>query len=394
VTNPTRLAASGTDSIGTLRKAALAAALLGLGGLAAGVALSPTQAFGALLTSAFYFLSLGAGGAVFLALMYVANAGWHTALKRVPEAFASYLPFGAGTMLLLLPGLPALYMWARPGVMEHDHLLHTKHAFLNTPFFAVRMVVLLVLWTAFAVMLRRNSVQQDKVGGTEGTKKNVVVSAVFLCVFALTYCLAAFDWIMSLEPHWFSTIFGFYNIAGMLASTVAALIVACILLRRAGLLPEFNESHQHDLAKLMFGFATFWAYQWISQFLLIWYSNIPEETVYFVRRLHGGWGPVFYLNLVLNWALPFALLLPRPAKRSEKHVLRVAILMLAARWLDLHLMVAPANSETFTGIGVWDVAAFVGVAGLFVLAVTRAVKSAPLLARHDPYLGESLHHHI
>jgi hypothetical protein len=143
----------------------------------------------------------------------------------------------------------------------------------------------------------------------------------------------------------------------------------------------------------MFGFATLWAYLWFSQFLLIWYSNIPEETVYFINRMHGGWAGPFYLNLALNWALPFLLLLPKPAKRNASYLLFVAGIMLAGRWLDLHLMIAPSNMPEYTGISVWDVAGLVGLGSLFVLTVTRTVGAVPLISRNDPYLVESLHHH-
>lgn len=375
------------------RKGAWAVAALGLAVLGAGLALEPTRALASLLTSGFYFLCLGLGGAVFLALMYVSNAGWATVFKRIPEAFAAYVPVGAVPMLLLVPGASALYLWARPGVMETDHLLHLKQAFLNVPAFAVRMVVLLGLWSAFAWVLRRNSLKQDTEKTPELTGRNVVVSALFLCLFALTFCLAAFDWLMSLEPHWFSTIYGLYNIAGLLSSTVCALTVAAILLRRSGAMPSINTSHLHDLGKLMFGFATLWAYLWFSQFLLIWYSNLPEETVYYVARTHGGWTVPFYANLAINWALPFLLLLPRAAKRNEAHLLRVAGLLLVGRWLDLYLMVAPSNMPEGPAVGLYEVAGFLGLGAVFVLAVTRAVQAAPVVPQGDPYLVESLHHH-
>ncbi|QSQ24103.1 hypothetical protein JY651_03760 [Pyxidicoccus parkwayensis] len=387
-------ASSGGFEVGPgVRRATLAVAALGLGTLAVGVALQPERALSSLLTSGFYFLCLGLGGAMFLALMYVANAGWFTVFKRIPEAFASYVPWGAVTMLALVPFAPKLYLWARPGVMETDPLLHKKAAFLNVPFFGIRMVVMLALWTGFTWMLRRNSLRQDTEQTVALTRRNVTVSALFLVFFGLTFCMSAFDWLMSLEPHWFSTIYALYNVAGLLSSSVCAITVAAILLHRAGALPQLNTSHLHDLGKLMFGFATLWAYLWFSQFLLIWYANIPEETVYFIARMHGGWEVPFYLNVVLNWALPFVLLLPRPAKRNPSHLLRVAAVLLAGRWLDLHLMVAPANQPEGAGLGVFEVAGFLGVGALFVLAVTRAVRSAPMVPAGDPYLVESLHHH-
>jgi hypothetical protein len=387
------MSSSGIDVGPNLRRASMAVAVLGLLGLAAGMALEPTRGFSSLLTNGFFFLTLALGGAVFLALNSVANAGWYTVFKRIPEAFASYVPVGAGSLLLVLAGLPSIYLWARPGIMGTDHLLHKKAAFLNTPGFAIRMVVMLGLWIFFTWRLRKNSLAQDAESSPEPTKRNVATSALFLVVFALTFCLASFDWLMSLEPHWFSTIYGLYNIAGMLESSVAAMTVAVILMKRSGLMREVNTSHLHDLGKLMFGFATLWAYLWFSQFLLIWYANIPEETVYFVQRMHHGWQGPFYVNVLLNWALPFVLLLPKPAKRNPLHLCFVAGIMLTGRWLDLHLMIAPSNMPEFTGISVWDVAGLLGLGALFIVTVTRTVASVPLIARNDPYLAESLHHH-
>jgi hypothetical protein len=235
-----------------LRRVSMGVAVLGLLGLGAGMALEPTRGFSSLLTNGFFFLTLALGGAVFLALNAVANAGWYTVFKRIPEAFASYVPVGSASLLLLLAGLPSVYLWARPGVMETDHLLHQKAAFLNTPGFALRMGVMLGLWVFFTWRLRRNSLAQDAEPSVGPTKRNVATSAIFLVVFALTFCLASFDWLMSLEPHWFSTIYGLYNIAGMLESSVAAITVAVILMKRSGLMKEVNTSHLHDLGKLMF----------------------------------------------------------------------------------------------------------------------------------------------
>ncbi len=385
--------ASGFEVPPAVHRAAQVLAGVGLGTLVAGLALARERALSSLLTNGFYFLCLGLGGAVFLALMYVANAGWFTVFKRIPEAFAAYVPWGAVTLLALLPFVTTLYPWARPGVMETDHLLHEKAAFLNVPFFAVRMVVMLALWTGFTWMLRRISLRQDAERSAELAGRNVRVSALFLVLFSLTFCLAAFDWLMSLEPHWFSTIYALYNIAGLLSSTVCAITVAAILLHRAGALPQLNTSHLHDLGKLMFGFATLWAYLWFSQYLLIWYANIPEETVYFITRLHGTWAVAFYANVVLNWALPFVLLLPRPAKRNPSHLLRVAGILLVGRWLDLYLMVVPGQQPDGVALGVFELAGFVGLGALFTLAVTRTVRSTPMVPVGDPYLVESLHHH-
>ena len=374
-----------------LQRTALIAAAVGLVALAAGLVASPARALTNVLIGGLYVTDLAVGGTVLLCLLAVANAGWAVVLKRVLEAFGSFVPVGGLLLLATTPGLRVLYEWARPAAAT-DALLAGKAAFLNPTFFVARMVVILALWAVFSARLRRLSLAQDRTGDA-GTRAAVRWAAGFLVVFAVTACLGAFDWLMTLEARWFSTIFGFYNVAGILVSTVTAVAVTAILLRRAGALPEFRDDHLHDLGKLMFAFATFWAYQWISQFLLIWYSNIPEETVYFERRWTGGWWPVWLANVLVNWALPFFLLLPRGAKRNERVVLGVGALLLFGRWLDLWLMAMPANFPERPWPGLLEVAGLLGPIGLLVFWVTRSLGRAPLLPRHDPYLIESLHHH-
>lgn len=376
----------------TLQRAALAVGAVGCATLAAGLVLSPARAFSNLLIGAVYVLGLSVGGVVLLSLLAVAKAGWAVVLKRVLESFGGFLPFAALLMAATIPGLRVLYEWARPDAAG-DPLLAAKAAYLNAPFFVARMAVILLVWMIFARALRRASRRQDDSGDLEETRRTVRLGAGFLVAFAVTGCLAAFDWIMTLEARWFSTIFGFYNVAGILVSTVSAVAVVSILLSRSGALPQLNPSHLHDLGKLMLSFATFWAYQWLSQFLLIWYSNIPEETAYFELRWDGGWLPVFFTNLIANWALPFLLLLPRAMKRNPRTLLPIGVFMLGARWLDLWQMVMPANFPARPWPGVFELAGLAGPLGLFAFYLLRTWARVPLLARRDPYLVESLHHH-
>jgi hypothetical protein len=376
-----------------LQRASLIVGIAGLATLAVGVAVSPARAFSNLLVGAFLVVGLSVGGVVLLSLLAVAKAGWAVVLKRVFEGFGAFLPFAAVLLAAVIPGLRVLYEWARPDA-HTDPLLAAKAAYLNAPFFVLRMGVILSVWIVFSVALRRASLRQDATGDLAETRRTVRLAAGFLVAFAITGCLAAFDWIMSLEPRWFSTIFGFYNVAGILVSTVSAVAVAAIFLHRAGALPDLGPSHLHDLGKLMLAFSTFWAYQWVSQFLLIWYSNIPEETAYFELRWEGGWMPVFFANLVLNWALPFLLLLPRSVKRDARTLLPMALLLLCARWLDLWLMVMPGNFPERPWPGVFELAGVAGPVGLFVFHLARTWARVPLVARRDPYFVESAHHHI
>ncbi len=365
--------------------------LVGAGAVALGVGLAvqPVQALTSVLVSAALLTSIGTGAVLFLALHSVANAGWHTALKRVPEALTGLLVLSAISFVLLLPASPLLFSWMHAA---HDPLVHAKAAYLNFPFFSLRTVGAFALWLFFAFVLVRRSRQQDADGRLEHTRAAVGWSAAFLPVGALTYSLFCTDWLMSLEPHWFSTIFGMYNIGGMLVASVAAITVVTVLLRRAGHLSAVTEAHLHDLGKLLFGFSTLWAYLWVSQFLLIWYANLPEETSHYLARMDGGWSLLFWANVVLGWALPFSMLLPRRGKRSPTNLLWAAGFLLGGRWLDLYLLAAPPSQPVHTGIGLVDVLVLLGFLAGAGLIIARGLARAPLLAQNDPYLIESLHH--
>ena len=370
-----------------------ALALLGAAGVAAlayGLAAEPVRTWSAYLPTAFLFLSIALGAVVFLAIQHVANAGWSAVLKRVPEGLSSYLPVGALALLAVLAGAPTLYPWAHAEA-AHDPLLQAKAPWLNLPFFAGRMAFILSIWMLFAWRLRRRSRLQDADGSLAHTRRSRALSAGFLLVFAYTFSIAAFDWLMSVEPHWYSTIFAFYHLAGVLVAGVAGITVVTILLRRRGLLPAVTHHHLHDLGKLLFAFATFWAYLWLCQFLLIWYANLPEETVHFSRRLAGGWPFLFWLNVALGFVLPFFALLARKAKRVETHLLWVCLSLLGGRWLDLYLAVAPAGMPEHEGVGLIEAGVVLGFTGLFAAVVARGLRAAPLLARNDPYFEEALH---
>lgn len=377
----------------TARRIFQAFVVVGIIAFGSGIVASPFRAFSSLLVSAYYFLTIALGSAVFLALMYLSRAGWATALKRVPEALTTWLPLGALTLLCVLPGVSVLYPWGQAAGHGAGHPLPAdKQAFLSIGPFAMRMVVILVLWIAFAWAIRHNSLRQDADRTVALTNRNVALSAVFLVVTALSLSLASFDWMMSLEPHWSSTIYALYNIGGMLVGATAAITVFVIGLRKVGYLEGVTDEHLHDLGRLLFGFSTLWAYLWLSQYLLIWYANIPEETSWYLTRTRGGWTFLFWLNLILGWALPFVVLLPRPAKRSEATLLRVSTTLLVARWLDLYLLATPGGSPEHAGIGFIEVGTFLGLLGLFALVVAMALKAAPLVPEGDPYLEESLHH--
>ncbi|MDH3494523.1 MAG: hypothetical protein OEM82_13285 [Acidobacteriota bacterium] len=344
----------------------------------------------AFLQNAFYFLTISLGGAIFLAVNHVANASWISVLRRVPEAMTSYLPIGALALILIFFGRETLYEWTYTTYSHLGHELTFKNTYLSTGFFFIRMLVFLGVWAFLAHMLRRESYAQDVDASLAHTNNSKIYSAIFLVVFGITFTFASFDWIMSLEPMFFSTIYAFYHIAGVFLSGSAAIAVLVILLRRRGFLTEVGDKQLHNLGKLVLGFSTFWAYIWLCQYLLIYYANIPEETVYYLRRTsQPGWSYLFILNIFLNWIVPFILLMPRSVKMNENWMLAACGIVLIGHWLDLYVMIFPAFTDNAM-IGLVDLTLPLGFAALFLLVFIRNLRVEQLIPKEDPYLAESM----
>ncbi len=360
----------------------------------AGLLLSPEATWPNLLLASYYLLSLGVAGAVFMALLYVSNAAWGTALRRVPEAMTAVLPVASVAMLIVMLGIDVLYEWSDDTLVANDHFLHAKAGWLNTPFFIVRTALYLGIWLAFAMMLVRLSQRQDATGQIDLTLRNKKISAGFLVVFAVTFTLASMDWIMSLEPKWFSTIFGIYNFSGLLLNGLATITVVVILMRRRGVLDSaVNSSHLHDLGKLIFAFSTFWMYIWFSQYILIWYANIPEEVVYYLNRERGSWLIFTGVNVVFNWVIPFVVLLPQAAKRNEGLLFKVCIIIMVGHWIDLFWMILPPFHESGPEFSIWVIAPMAAAMAGFFLVTYRAFAGVSAVPVNDPYLKESIHQH-
>ncbi len=355
-----------------------------------------------LLIATFYLLTVGLGGAVFLALTYVSGAGWHAAFRRVPETMAKTIPW-SGLAILLVLGLGiGRYGWHHHGDGDAGTFWF-KEMWLTPSFWFTRAVAYVVIWSLLARWLVN---RRQRPADIERTGSNDVgVAAAFLAVYAVTFSLASVDWMMALEPMWFSTMWGVYNFAGMIQAALATVVILCLLSRSPGraLAGLFSDEHLHDLGKLLLGFSCFWMYIWFSQYMLIWYSNIPEETSYFISRMHGPWGPLVVVSIVMNWVVPFFVLLPKPAKRNAGIMMRVAVVMLAGRWVDLYVMVMPSISrKTADGselvfpspvVGLWEVAALACLIGAGGWLLFRTLARAVPVPRNDPYLAESLHYH-
>ncbi|MBI2819431.1 MAG: hypothetical protein HYX73_05585 [Acidobacteria bacterium] len=360
----------------------------------AGAALfSPQRFWSNWLMASYLLLGLGLAGTFFVALQYMTSASWSVAFRRVPEALSSTLPVGAIGLLAIFFLHPSLYPWAHAGA-GGEELHGFKAAWLSLPFFWARSLVYLALWLLLARAIVRKSREQDGNRSPEYTTANIRFSAMYLVAFGLTFWLASMDWIMSLEPHWYSTIFGIYNFAGLFSGGLAAIILLVVWLRKTTALGDFvSEEHLHDLGKLLFAFSTFWMYIWFSQYMLIWYANITEETTYFILRRHGFWEPIFLLNIFLNWIIPFVVLMPVSSKRNPSTLAKVAIIVLVGRWVDLYLMIFPPLIGPMPVFGFWELGAMAGVFGLFLVTFQRTLRQAPLVPLNDPRLEESLHYH-
>lgn len=377
----------------TLTRRLSAAAIIGAAILGVTALKAPDRAWANLLLGSYFLVTIGLGGALFIALTNVCGASWSVAFRRVPEAMTGLLPYGGVLLLVALAAHLPKYAWHHHGNGDAGTFWF-KELWLEPKFFAVRAVGFVLLWIALSKILVNNSRRQDTSDAKAVHGTNGVASVLFLVVFAVSISLAGIDWIMALEPMWYSTIWGVYQFSGLFQGTLAVMIVACVTLRRHGpLAGVFHDDHLHDLGKLLLGFSCFWMYIWFSQYMLIWYSNIPEETVWFIRRTHGAWGPVVIAGIVLNWVIPFFVLLPRPCKRSESVMLKIAVVVLLGRWTDLYIMIFPPVTGNTPVFGIPEVGTIIGLSSLMGLLFMRSFASAGAVPRNDPWLADSLHYH-
>jgi len=317
------------------------------------LALDPTRAFGGLLTAALFGVSLALGGLVFASIQVASGASWWWGLSEAPMRLARTLSIPLAALAVCLGlGVTTLYPWADVEVLARSPLVASKAAWLNIPLFLARAVVVVVVWLQFATAIDRR-IGRLRREATPAARKSLVRAGIgFLIVYAFTSSIAMWDWSMSLEPEWFSTMRGVYGFAGtFLAGIAAVTVIAHVLDARGELGARLTGDQRHDLGKLLFGFSTFWAYIWFCEYMLIWYANMPEEAVHYATRLTGGWSTLFWLNPVLNFVVPFAVLLPTATKRHPPTLLQVALVVLLGRWLDAHLLVAPALGDPTVPVG-------------------------------------------
>ena len=376
---------------------------IGLIALIYGFSTDAHRAWPSLLFNNYFFIGIAVFGVFFVAKQYVSEAGWSIVLKRVPEAVMSALPVMSLIMLFIMFASIMhwnhIYHWLHEGIMDpasehYDRIIAGKEAYLNASFFIIRTIIYLLGWNYFAKKLRALSVLEDKVVGTAIHFKSVSTSAWFMVFFAVTSAMASWDWIMSIDPHWFSTIFGWYVFAEWGAIGFTTILLFTLYLKRQGYLEDVNENHIHDLGKWIFAMSLVWTYMWFSQFMLIWYANIPEEVTYFMARLEvDNYKFLFWFSMIINFIAPIILLMSRDAKRNNGRLIFVGCVILVGHWINSYLLVTPGTLGTHGHIGFVEIGMGLGFAGLFIYLVLNSLTKQPLETKNHPFLDESKNLH-
>lgn len=368
-----------------------AAAVIGAAGCALLGLANPKQFFFSWLVSFLFFLSLALGALFFVLIQYAAQGSWGIVLRRAGETVFAVIPVMAALFVPLLFGIHDLYEWSHHEAVAKDALLQWKAPFLNVPFFLIRAAVYFAVWSFIALMYYRVSRRQDATGDPAHSARLRALAGPCIIVLAITQTFAAIDWIMSLTPHWYSTMFGVYFFAGSFVGFIALLSVLAVSMRGAGLLDTVvTPEHLHDVGKFLFAFTCFWAYIGFSQFFLIWYANLPEETVWFKARLEGSWKTVSVLLMVGHFVAPFLYLMGRAVKRRGWSLAAAGVWLLAMHFVDLYWQIMPTLHPAGVRPSLLDVAAFVTVGGCFVGAAAWLMRRQALIPVRDPRLAESL----
>jgi hypothetical protein len=358
-----------------------------------------------LLQNSVFFLLVVNASMFFICITTLAWGGWQMAFRRVPEAISAVVPVigvicGAILLAIVFGDNHTIYHWTDAEHVQHDPILSHKKGFLNKPFFAIATIITIAGWSLLGWKMRQLSRKLDNepLATLEERKKyifnNTVWAALFIVLFSLTVMSSIpWLWLMSIDAHWYSTMYSWYTFASTFVSGIALITLFVVFLKNNDYLEYVNNEHLHDLGKFMFAFSVFWTYLWFSQFMLIWYANIPEETIYFQPRAHGIYKGIFWLMFIINFIAPLLILMTRDAKRNYGTVALMAVLIIFGHWLDFYQMVFPAVSPNKVPNIIYDLGIALGFVGLIMFVTAKALTKAPLLARNHPFVKESLIHH-
>jgi len=354
-----------------------------------------------------YFIGISVSAIFFVAIQYSAQAGWSAGILRVPLAIGRWLPVG-GILLFATFMLTNhdIFHWTHDNLYneyladgtknpDYDYIIAGKEAYLNLPFYLTRMIGFLVIWYLLYSLILKHTKIEDEIGGEVSWRKMFTISTIFVVFYAFSSSVAAWDWVLSIDTHWFSTMIGWYVFASWWVSSLAFITYMVVLLKDNGYLKFINHSVIHDLGKFVFAFSIFWTYIWFSQFLLIYYANIPEETIYFVERVQSDiYYPFFLTNLILNFFFPFLFLMTRASKRYTRFLKIACPMVLFGHFIDFYLMVTPGVLKENGGFGFLEIGILMIFLSAFLYVVLNGLKKLPLVAKNHPMLEESLHHDI
>ncbi len=378
---------------GSFARKAIIVGVVGLLLSVVGAFMDHAQFFQAYLTAFTFFTTIGLGGLFFVLIHHITGAYWGVVMRRVAENLACTLPFMGLFMIPLFFGMHDLFHWTHAEAVAHDPILQWKAPYLNTTFFIIRNIIFFVIWAWLARGLRKLSLAQDE-GDVSSLAKMRRKAAGGTVLFAITVTLFAFDWIMSLDPHWFSTIFGVYVFSGGFLGALGLLSLLANMLRNNGAGEIITAEHTHDFGKFLFGFTAWWAYIGGAQYFLIWYGNIPEETIWFIHRWEHGWKGVSLFLIIFHFIVPFIILAFRAAKRIPVLIVSIAILVLTMHYVDHFWMINPTFNDHHFQISWMHVTTLLGMGGLFIWWLFWKMASAPIIAMNDPKYQKSVEHTV
>ncbi len=362
---------------------------------ALGYLLNHSQFFHSYLTAFAFWVSIGLGAMFLAVLHFITGATWSTVIRRIPETMMSALPWMLLFAVPIILGIHELYHWSHADAVAHDELLQAKQPFLNTPFFTIRTVFYFLVWGGLVLLYYQRSVLNDYTGDADLLKSLRRWSPPAMILFALTLTFASFDWMMSLDPHWYSTIYGVYYFAGSVTAAISVLILLVVWLDDHGPLHGMvSVEHIHDLGKLLFTFTVFWAYIAFSQYFLIWYANMPEETVWFLHRWQGSWKIISLFLVFGHFLLPFLFLLPRAPKRNKSVLVVASVWLLLMHFIDMIWLVLPTFQTHDYHIHWLDFTTLIGIGGVFIGLILLQLENQSVVPINDPKLEESIQHRL